>query len=173
MLELEARWKVSEQAIHLRYSATNVSASAVYCLNHLFHESRSGRRTIDSTMAFVDLVEDRLVCQLLSPPMPDDLDAYPIIPYAELLQPGSRTTGEILISLPVRINQPYRYAEAQGLPQRTRSAVLQMGYLVASDEIVTKSRDYQGRLIFSLPPQALVHQLVVSTRPVALAVPVA
>jgi hypothetical protein len=113
---------------------------------------------------------------MLVPELPEDLDVEsPVVPYAEILEPGAEVSRVVQLPLPLQENDPYWYGPPRALPKESKTAELCIGYIECPEgEIPGKEMDFRGAAIYSLRAAGLFErQKIVTTPTVPVAVPIA
>ena len=165
-LDVVAEWNKTDRALQIKYQLRNRSNLRVLAFTYLYKEKPSGQRAVDPTLAFVKVdQEGHLQVDKVVPEVPEDIDVeFPIVPYAQLLEPGAESSGVVILALPIKQNIPYAYTSLPALPQETKTAQLRIGYIeFPGDGIPAKRIDFEGQPIYSVRANVAMLQQKVST----------
>ncbi len=176
-LNLTAQWNKTDDALKITYRLQNQRSNRVLCFTYLYREKPSGERVIDPTCAFVNVDQNgHLRVDVLVPELPEDMDVEsPVVPYAEIVEPGAETSRLLVLPLPLKENDPYAYGPPPTLPRESKTAELRVGYMECpEDDVPGKEIDFEGKTVYSVRAAvAFQRQKIVTTSPVSVAVPIA
>jgi hypothetical protein len=172
-------------AIRLAYAVKNGSGTPVGLFNRIQTIHLDGRLNLSPDLVYVDIVDGVLELAKRVLPVPDDLMVTERrLPHVTRLEAGQQFQEELVVPVPVAVNQPYRRAllaaENRGgdvvadMPVQAHTVLFSVGVFPITAEMRLRhvSPSYP-RAFFVWPPGPAVQGQVVLTQRVKLAAPLA
>ncbi|MDD7973405.1 hypothetical protein [Roseinatronobacter alkalisoli] len=151
-VRLQIEWSLAEDHLAARYNVENRSSETLLVFDRLYRTARSGERSVVPDLAWRWLEADgRYIVAKYVPPIPEGmLLEAPELPYARLLPPGERLTGQVL--LPVPLDEKWPYAESPVAPKTNTVDNLEfwLGYAWAESDMQMRRIKTDNETVFSV-----------------------
>lgn len=134
-ITLSVEWEVDEQWVMGEYTISNPGRDRILIFDRLYHEAKSGARSVDPDYAWRWVGrDDVIVAAKIIPELPRNIDVEsPLLPYARLLDPQSEIEGRVV--LPIPVNQDLPYTDPRFFTEEARGIRLMISYAVVDGEV--------------------------------------